>query len=204
MLRATRYALQRSCQGVSCAIRVYDAFYGAGGLAVPIPRKVVGYILYHCPYSQKIEIDERHIRTSVEIFVADIAPPSDRCHPVDRKRLVVHSPVEPEKVEDITQRLEAPHGKGVINSNVQIGVSVQLGQNGIEATDSIVVQQKPYLHPAVRSFLQSVEQQQSCKIIVPDIILRIDGMPCGACKDDPGRKRRHAIRQGCEPGTTCM
>ncbi len=76
---------------------------------------------------------------------------------------------------------------------MEIRQGVERSHVGIEPRHPIVVEQEPHPHTACRRFAQRSQQKDTRRIVVPDIVLRIDGALRVLDQSQPARQRVFAI-----------
>lgn len=121
-----------------------------------------------------IKVDERDALARVEIFVAHVATPNDRCLVIRGERLVVHTPVQPPKISEKAQGAPTPVHERIEKSRFDVRVRVQRSEGGVETDGAVVVEQQTHAHATVCGAPQRFKQQGARLVAIPDVVLDIE------------------------------
>ena len=156
-----------------------DAGRVIGGVACPIAVEVLGNFGYYAACGEDIEVGKDSIVVNLKIFVADIASAQNGGTIVGGKRFVVHSAVESRKVGNVAECTPFSENKGIKQTDFDIGMIVECQQEIIHAVGVVVVQKQTHTDAAFGRAMNQVEQKLAGDVVVPDIVLQIEGMVGG-------------------------
>jgi hypothetical protein len=108
------------------------------------------------------------------VDVTDIAAADDRRSIVDNHQLVVHAAVDPAEVEDEVESGPAPVGERVEQTDLDIGVGIEGGLNGIAGLIVGIVDEEPHPDPAISRLHHAVDDDPAGRIAVPGIVLHVE------------------------------
>jgi hypothetical protein len=108
------------------------------------------------------------------VFVAHVAPADHRGLVVRGERLVVHAAVDAGEVRHVVAYPPAPVGEGIEQPQLDVGVRVQGGEQGVEALGVDVVQQHAHAHAAFGCIPQRAREKGAADVRVPDVVLHVD------------------------------
>jgi hypothetical protein len=107
----------------------------------------------------------------------------------------VHAPVQARELGEVAEESPPADAERVEQPHRDVGVSVERGQDGIEAGGVLVVQQEPHAHAAVGRPADRLEQQGPRHVVAPEVVLRVQ-RPLGRVgQEDAGRERAAAVGQ---------
>ena len=130
--------------------------------------------------------DDRPAREHIEIAivgdgvyavidVADIAATDDRRRIVGNHQFVVHAPVDPAEVENEVETGPPTVGERVEQTNLDIGVGIEGGDNRIAGLVVGIVDEQAHLDPAIGRLHHAIDDDPASRISVPDVVLHVEG-----------------------------
>jgi len=131
----------------------------------------------------------------MEVLVADVAAPHDRELRVRGEGLVVHAAVQALEVGDVAEGLEAAVRVWVVETNLDVGMRVEHGDDRVQPLDAVVVDQQPHAHAALGGVPELLEQQEPGDVGVPDVVLHVEGALRRARERDPGGEGVPSLRE---------
>ena len=157
--------------------------------AVPISVELVGDLTDRGAYGDDVQIFKFVLRARLEVFIADIAPTDHGHLVVDREGLVVHAMVNPPEIKEVVQPARTAMAQRVKQAHFDIFMRCECGERGIETLGAVIIQQEANAHATISRLPNRLKQQDAGRIVVPDVILRIDRAlcctgqqkPCGEC-----------------------
>ena len=177
-----------------------DAGCVVGGMACPIAVEVLGNFGYDAACGEDIEVGKDGIVVNLKIFVADIASAQNGSTVVGGKRFVVHPAVKSRKVSNIAECTPFSENKGIKQTDFDIGMIVECKQEIIHAVGVVVVQKQTHTDAAFGRAMNQVEQKLAGDVVVPDIVLQIEGMVGGFNQGGTGDKGFMGIVQQIDMG----
>ena len=172
--------------------------------AVPVPVEYPRQIADDRPDRQHIQIAKVGDRVHAVIDVADIAAADDRRRIVGNHQLVVHAAVDPAEVDNEVESGPAPVGERIEQTDLDIGVGIEGGDNRIAGLVVGIVDEEPHPDPAVGSLHHAIDDDPTGRIAVPDIVLHVQaslGQVSQSQTDDEGLAR---VAQKAEAGEAGM
>ena len=151
-----------------------------------------------------IQVGEQHSVCRGKVLIADIAPTDDGSCRVRRVALVVHAPLGARELGQIAQGLGRAQRKGVEQAYFDIGVLVERGKGGIEATRAAIIEQQAHTHATICGQQQFVQQQVACGVVAPDVVLHVERALCRPGQQGAGRKRVIGVGQEVNAAFTRM
>ncbi len=165
------------------------------GVAVPIEIECPGDFARDAPRRHHIEVHEERPLAGAEILVADVATPHDRELRVRGEGLVVHPAVQPLEMGDVAERFEAAVRVRVVETNLDVGVRVENGEDRVQPLDAVVVEQHPHAHAALGGIPELLEQEEPGDVGMPDVVLHVERALRRAREHDPGGKGVPSLRE---------
>ena len=92
---------------------------------------------------------------------------------VGNQGFVVHPAVQPRKIGQIADKPPFAVQKWVEQADLDVGVAVERGQDGVHAVRVVIVQQQAYAHAAFCRLPEFLQQCQAGGVVAPNIILRV-------------------------------
>ena len=108
------------------------------------------------------------------IDVADIAAADDRRRIVGNHQLVVHAAVDPAEVENEVESGPAPVGERVEQTDLDIGVGIEGGDDRIAGLVVGIVDKQAHPDPAIGRLHHAVDDDPASRIAVPDVVLHVE------------------------------
>ena len=112
------------------------------------------------------------------IDVADVASADDRRRIVGYHQLVVHATVDPAEIANEVEPGPLTAGERVEQTNLDIGVGIERGDNRIVGFVVGIVDEQPYLDPTISRVHHAVDDDPTGRIAVPDVVLHVKGALC--------------------------
>ena len=172
--------------------------------AVPVSVEYAGQIADDRPNRQHIQIAIIGDGVHAIIDVTDIAAADDRRRIVSNHQLVVHAAIDPAEVENEVKNRPAPVSKRVEQTDLNIGVSIEAGFDGIAVLVEGIVDEEPHPDPAIGRLHHVVDDDPAGRIAVPDVVLHVEatlGQVASARRamkaSRPWLKRLKPERPGC-------
>ena len=155
--------------------------------------------------------DRQHIQIAIVgggvhaiIDVADIAAADDRRRIVSHHQLVVHAAVDPAEVNNEVKSGPAPVGKWVEQTDLDIGVGIEGGDNRIAGLVVGIVNEEPNPDPAVGRLHHAVDYDPAGRIAVPDVVLHVQASLGQVGQRQTGDEGLAAVAQKAEAGEARM
>ena len=143
---------------------------GAVPESVEYPRQIAD----DRPNRQHVEIAIIGDRVHAIVDVTDIAAADDRRRIVSNHQLVVHAAVDPAEVDNEVESGPTPVGERVEQTNLDIGVSIEGGFNGIAGLVERIVDEEPHPDPAIGRLHHAVDDDPAGRIAVPGVVLHVE------------------------------
>ena len=125
--------------------------------------------------------DRQHVQIAIigdgvhaVIDVTDIAAADDRRRIVNDHQLVVHAAVDAAKIEDEVKNGPVPVGERVEQADLDIGVGIEGGLNGIAGLVVGIVDEEPHPDPAIGRLHHAVDDDPAGRIAVPREVLHVE------------------------------
>jgi len=151
-----------------------------GNCQVAVPELVErgGKFADDRPRGHDIVVRELRLGVDLEILIADVAAADERQRAVGHQQFIVHSIVEPRRVDEEVQPSYQPRvpavRRRIENSHLDGRIHEQ-SQKLLVAGDPIpVIDQHTYAHPAVRGTLQAVGQHAARLVAAKYEVLKIE------------------------------
>ncbi len=171
-----------------------------GDVAVPVTVEgVQGFRDDRAPGIQ-VQVTEVGVRVHAKVMVGDVAPADDGVLAVGDPGLVVHPVVQAGGVIQPLQEVFVTPPERVEQAHFHIGVGIERRPFHVPTQLVGMVQQQPHAHPAPGRFQGPVHQQLADMVVVPDVVLQIQGFlrqPGGGGAQGEGFL---AVRQQAESG----
>src|SRR5262245_4300963 len=108
-----------------------------------VPKRIKAFrdFVHDRTTSEKIKITEVRLFVYREVSIAKVAPADDRYHIVHDKGFVVHTMVDPRKIEERILSTERAASKGVIESYLDVGVRRKGSQSVVLSYSVQIVQE---------------------------------------------------------------
>ena len=87
----------------------------------------------------------------------------------------MHTAVYAGEVGKVAQRTPFADEKGVEQADLDVGMGVEGGEDVVHAVGVVVIQQEAHAHAALGGLEQLAQQLPACGVVVPDVVLRVDG-----------------------------
>ena len=126
------------------------------------------------PNRQHVQIAIIGDRVHAVIDVADIAAADDRRRIVGNHQLVVHAAVDPAEVDNEVENGPAPVGERVEQTDLDTGVSIEGGFDGIAGLVKGIVHEESHPDAAVGCLHHAVEDDPAGNIAVPGVVLHVE------------------------------
>ena len=143
---------------------------GAVPVAVEYPRQIAD----DRPDRQHIQIAIVGDGVHAIIDVADIAAADDRRRIVGNHQLVVHAAVDPAEVDNEVESGPAPVGERVEQTDLDVGVGIEGGDDGVAGLVVGIVDEEPHPDPAIGRLHHAVDDDPAGRIAVPDVVLHVE------------------------------
>ena len=173
---------------------------GAVPVSVEYPRQIAD----DRPDRQHIQIAIIGDGVHAVVDVTDIAAADDRRRIVGNHQLVVHAAVDPAEVDKEVKPGPPPVGGRVEQTDLDIGVGVEGGFDGIAGLVVGIVDEEPHPDPAIGRLHHAVDDDPAGRIAVPDVVLHVEtslGQVGQRQTDDEGLAR---LAQEAEAGEARM
>ena len=108
------------------------------------------------------------------IDVADIAATDDRRRIVGHHQFVVHAAIDPAEVANEVETGPPAVGERVEQTNLDIGVGIEGGDNRIVGFVVRIVDEQPHLDPTSSRLHHAVDDDPASRIAVPDVVLHVE------------------------------
>ena len=142
--------------------------------AVPVPVEYPRQVADDGPDRQHVQIAKIGDGVHAVIDVADVAAADDRRRIVGDHQLVVHAAVDPAEVDKEVESGPAPVGERVEQADLDIGVGVEGGYDGIAGLVVGIVDEQPHPDPAIGRPHHAVDDDPAGRIAVPDVVLHVE------------------------------
>ena len=86
----------------------------------------------------------------------------------------MHATIDPAEVENEVKNGPAPVGERVEQTNLNIGVSIEAGFDGIAVLVIGIVDEEPHPHPAISRLHHVLDDDPAGGVAVPHVILHIE------------------------------
>ncbi len=126
------------------------------------------------PNRQHIQIAIIGDRVHAIIDVTDIAATDNCGRIVSDHQLVVHAAIDAAEIENEVENRPAPVSERIEQTDLDIGVSIEAGFDGIAFLVVGIVDEEPHPDPAVGSPHHVVDDDPAGRIAVPDIVLHVE------------------------------
>ena len=143
-------------------------------MALPITVEVLRNLRHDGAAHHHVGVGKGVFAVDVEIFVADIAPADNADAVVGNQGFVVHPAVQPRKIGQIADKPPFAVQKWVEQADLDVGVAVERGQDGVHAVRVVIVQQQAHAHAAFCRLPEFLQQCQAGGVVAPNIILRVN------------------------------
>ena len=143
-------------------------------MALPITVEILRNLRHDGTAHHHVGVGKGVFAVDVEIFVADIASADNADAVVGNQGFVVHSSVQPRKVGQIADKPPFAVQKWVEQADLDVGMAVEGGQDGVHAVRVVVVQQQAHAHAAFCRLPEFLQQCQAGDVVAPNIILRVN------------------------------
>ena len=175
-----------------------------GRKAVPEPVEYPRQIGHDRPDRQHIQIAIIGDGIHAIIDVADVAAADDGRRTVSNHQLVVHAAVDPAEVENEIKNRPAPVGEWVEQTDLDIGVGIESGFDGIAGLVEGIIDEEPNPDATICRPHHVFDDDPAGRVAVPDVVLHIEASlgQVGQCQtDDEGLA---AVAQEVETGKAGM
>ena len=147
---------------------------GEGGLAVPVNVKRIADLVYDRTHGQYVHVREIDQFVQREVLVADVAAADHGHQVVCSHGLVVHAPVQAQRIGQQSRGACIAERDGVEQLDGHVRVAVQQQKSlVVGGAEAQVVQQQAHAGTAFRSVQQFLQQNPARDVGMPDVILQI-------------------------------
>ena len=171
-----------------------QGLHGHGQRAVPVAVKGGLGIGNDGTAGVQVQITKIGGRIHPKIMIGNIATAHDCPFAIHDPGLVMHAVIQQRRMVQPLQEVLVATMEGVEKTHLDIGVRVQCRPLHIPAQLIGVIQQHAHFHPPARRFQHPVDQQLAGGVVIPDVILHIQGSPGQTDQGDTQGERLVAVR----------